>query len=185
MADITLAEYDGTVWVVGGDAYLDDLLINALPPGISIEFVTCERKSDVHALWHRLSGEPEYAGDPWVIHPAIAKRFRPAPSAFAVIFAPWIVMPDAGGMQVIAQAAAAAADPGVTVVLAAYAEEEEGAAATELLSLRLRMIEDALQRADVPSARIARAGAAQKFPAPPPAGGGRIDILLQSVSRPD
>ncbi len=178
MADITLAEFNGSVWLVGGEAYLDDLLVNALPPGISIEFVTCERKSDVHALWHRF-GDPGLAVDPWLIHPAIAERFRAPPSEFAVIFAPWIVMPDASGLQMIARAASsAAADPEVSLVLHAHAGPDDGAASSELQSLRLRLIEEALERADVPRARITRAEHPSALAAPQPQGGGRVDILI-------
>jgi hypothetical protein len=186
MADITLADYNGSVWLVGGEAHIDDLLINALPAGISIELVTCERKGDVHDLWRRLSGEPAYAGDPWIIHPAIVQRIRGTPPAFAVMFAPWTVMPDADGMRVIEQAAAGAvADPEGSVLLASYVDPDAGAAAAELSSLRLRMIEDALERAAVPRDRIVRE---QRDPsaltglAGLAAGGGRVDIVLRSAA---
>jgi hypothetical protein len=180
MADITLAEYNGSVWLVGGVAYLDDLLINALPAGISIELVTCERKGDVHAMWRRLSGEPAFAGDPWIIHPAIVRRIRGTPPSFAVVFAPWTVMPDADGMRVIAQAAATAtADPDSSMVLAAYVEPDATAAAVELSSLRLRMIEDALERAAVPRARIVREQRDASTLAGLTAGGGRVDIVMR------
>ncbi len=42
MADITLAEYNGRVWLVGGEVYIDDLLANTLTPNVSIELVRCE-----------------------------------------------------------------------------------------------------------------------------------------------
>jgi hypothetical protein len=185
MADITLAEYNGTVWLVGGVAYLDDLLINALPVGISIELVTCERKGDVHAMWRRLSGEPAFAGDPWMIHPAIVRRIRGTPPSFAVVFAPWNVMPDAEGVRIIGQAAAiAAADPEASMVLTAYIDPDATTAAVELSSLRLRMIEDALERAAVPRARIVREQRDASAMAGLTAGEGRVDIVMRPAPGP-
>jgi hypothetical protein len=182
MADITLAEYNGSVWLVGGEAYLDDLLINALPDGISIELVPCERKGDVHAMWHRLSGEPDYAGDPWMIHPAIVQRIRGTPPATAIVFKPWIVMPDEDGMRVIARAAAeAAADPDSAMVLAAYVDPDATAAAAELANLRLRMIEDALERENVPRARITREQRDAASLGALAAGSGRVDIVVTKL----
>jgi len=182
MADITLAEYNGSVWLVGGEAYLDDLLINALPDGISIELVPCERKGDVHAMWHRLSGEPDYAGDPWMIHPAIVQRIRGTPPATAIVFKPWIVMPDEDGMRVIARAAAeAAADPDSAMVLAAYVDPDATAAAAELANLRLRMIEDALERENVPRARITREQRDAATLGALAAGSGRVDIVVTKL----
>ncbi len=149
MADITLAEFDGIVWLVGGAQHLDDLLINALPADVTIELVTCERKSDVHALWFRLSGDPGYAVDPWMIHPNIAKRYLPAPPGLVVRYAPWSVMPDEAGQRVIA--AAAAMPKGATLVLSASAAE-----AADLTQVRLRLLEDALAAAGVARARLTR-----------------------------
>jgi hypothetical protein len=180
MADITLAEYNGSVWLVGGVAYLDDLLINALPADITIELVTCERKGDVHAMWRELSGEPAFAGDPWIIHPAIVRRIRGTPPSFAVMFAAWTVMPDTDGLRVIAQAAAtAAASPATSIVLASHVNFDAAAAVVELSSLRLRMIEDALEQAAVPRARILREQRDGSALAGLAAGSGRVDIVVR------
>ena len=51
MADITLAEFNGSVWLVGGESHIDDLLTNTLSSDVTIEMVPCARKSDVHDLW--------------------------------------------------------------------------------------------------------------------------------------
>ena len=64
MADITLAELNGRVWLVGGEPYIDDLLANTLAPEISIELVPCESKSEVHALWVQHCGQPDDTGRP-------------------------------------------------------------------------------------------------------------------------
>src|SRR5580698_9150122 len=64
MADITLAEFNGRVFLVGGEAYLDDLLANTLAKEVSIELVQCERQSAVHELWVQHCGEPQSEGLP-------------------------------------------------------------------------------------------------------------------------
>ena len=56
MADITLAEFHGRVWLVGGEPYIDDLLANTLAADVSIEIIPCEQKSQVNALWEQHCG---------------------------------------------------------------------------------------------------------------------------------
>jgi hypothetical protein len=185
LADITLVEFNGSVWLVGGEAHLDDLLADTLPAEVSIELVACERKADVHDMWVRFCGVREYAGDPWIIHPAIVQRVRgrmpDAAGSFAVAFAPWSVMPDADGLRMIAAAAVrACANPDMAVVLTEYLDPAAPPGMAELSGLRLRMIEDALNNAGLPGERIARE---RREPAEIPeltAGGGRIDIITKS-----
>ena len=80
MADITLAEFNGRVWLVGGEVHIDDLLANTLPPDVSIEMVRCESQSEVHSLWVQNCGEPASAADA-VDHPSQYRR--PDPPQFA------------------------------------------------------------------------------------------------------
>jgi hypothetical protein len=180
MADITLAEFNGSVWLVGGEDYVDDLLANTLPADVSIELVACERKVDVHNMWVRLSGAREFAGDPWIIHPAIVQRIRGAAPDFAVMFAAWSVMPDDDGMRVIRAAAAWARDnPEAPVVLTEYLDAAGAGAMAEMSGLRLRMIEDALENAALPRERIVRVRRdAADVPALAP-GAGRVDIIMR------
>ena len=77
MADILLAECEANVWLVGGEAHLDDLLANTLAPDVSIELVTCDSVPDVRALWARHGGDAA-AGMPWLVHPAIVARVKAA-----------------------------------------------------------------------------------------------------------
>ena len=179
MADITLAEFNGSVWLVGGEAHLDDMLANTLPAGISIELVACERKIDVHDMWLRSSGEREYAGDPWIIHPAIVQRVqgRATEAEGAIMFAPWSVMPDEDGQRMIQAAAArAATDPEMRVTLTEYLDPAAPPGVAELSGLRMRMLEDALHNAGVLRERIARQRRdTANIPNPAP-GAGRIDI---------
>jgi hypothetical protein len=182
LADITLAEFNGSVWLVGGEAHLDDLLANTLPAGVSIELVACERKIDVHDMWVRFCGVREYAGDPWIIHPAIVQRVRgQAPDAaadVAVMFAPWSVMPDEDGQRMVRAAAArAAAEPEIPVTLTEYLDPSAPPGAAELSGLRMRMIEDALETAGLPRERVARQRRDTTEIPNLIAGAGRIDII--------
>lgn len=181
MADITLAEFNGQTWLVGGEAHIDDLLANTLPAGISIELVACERKADVHDLWVRLCGETAFAGDPWQIHPAIAKRILRGLSAapdFAVLFPPWSVMPDDAGLRVLAEAAAwASGNPEQPVVLAEYLDPDAPPTMADLAVLRLRVIEDELAKT-ISRARLVRTRRPLDATSGVAAGGGRIDILM-------
>ena len=106
MADITLAEFNGRVWLVGGEPYIDDLLANTLAAGVSIELVPCEQKSDVQALWVQHCGEPITPGDPWLIHPAIVARIRRTSPGNSVFFAEWSAALDKDARAVIASVAA-------------------------------------------------------------------------------
>ncbi len=65
MADITLAEFNGRVWLVGGETHLHDLLGNTLPKDVSIELIQCEHPSAIRQLWVQHCGEPEGDGMPW------------------------------------------------------------------------------------------------------------------------
>ena len=84
MADITLAEFNGRVWLVGGEAHLHDLLNNSLPPNVSIELLQCERISGVTDLWVQHCGERDTDGMPWQIHPNIVTRIRRRSPDYAV-----------------------------------------------------------------------------------------------------
>jgi hypothetical protein len=158
MADITLAEFNGCVWLVGGEALIDDLLANTLPPGISIEVVPCEHKSDVHRLWHALCGERPGFGNPWVIHPAVADRIRRKAPGNAVLFADWSAAIDEAGQVVIADMAArCAADDTMRIDVVDFLDPGAPKSAADLARLRAQLVEEALIAAGVAAARIGRA----------------------------
>jgi hypothetical protein len=155
MADITLAEFNGRVWLVGGEAHIDDLLANTLSKDVTIELVACERKSDVHDLWIQNCGEPALPGDPWIIHPAIVDRIRRASPVYAVFFTQWSVMLDADALTVIASAAGWARDnPHAPVLLTEYLDPAGPQAMVDLSRLRAQMIEEKLAEAGVARERI-------------------------------
>jgi hypothetical protein len=157
MADITLAEFNGRVWLVGGEAYLQPLLANTLPPEVSIELVRCERQSDIRGLWVQHCGEPKSAGMPWQIHPNIAARIRRRSPDYPVFFAQWSALLDAEALTVIAAAANwARENPEVPVVLAEYFDPEGPKAVADLSHLRAQLIEDALAARGVARERITR-----------------------------
>jgi hypothetical protein len=157
MADITLAEFNGRVWVVGGEAYIDDLLINALAPDVSIELVRCESQSNVHDLWVQNCGEPKTGGMPWIIHPNIAARIRRASPDYAVYFAQWSAMLDPDALAVIREAANwSVQNPEVPVILAEYLDPAGPQAMVDLSRLRAQLIEDKLAEHGIERSQVSR-----------------------------
>lgn len=159
MADITLAEFNGRVWLVGGEGHLQDLLANTLPREVSIELVQCERQSDIRDLWVQHCGAPAGgAGDlPWQIHPAIVERIRRRSPDYAVYFGQWSVLLDQDALTVIGAAALRAREyPEVPVLLAEYVDPAGPSAIADLSRLRAQMIEDRLAEQGVARARIRR-----------------------------
>jgi hypothetical protein len=157
MADITLAEFNGRVWLVGGEVHIDDLLANTLTPDVSIEMVRCESQSGVRDLWVQHCGEPTTGSMPWIIHPNIAERIRRSSPDYAVYFAQWSAMLDPDALAVIR----AAADwciqhPEVPVVLAEYLDPDGPQAMVDLSRLRAQLIEDKLAESGIERGQMSR-----------------------------
>lgn len=159
MADVTLAEHNGNVWCVGGEAYLDDLLANTLAKEVSIELVPCESKTDVFDLWVQNCGKPSTPGNPWLIHPAIVARIkRQSTPDYAVFFTQWSAMLDADALTVVNSALAwVRENPTAPVVLTEFLDPTAPPAIEGLSHLRAQLIEDRLVEAGVPRERIGRA----------------------------
>jgi outer membrane protein OmpA-like peptidoglycan-associated protein len=158
MADITLAEYNGRVWLVGGEPYIDDLLANTLAPDVSIELIPCEQKSEVNALWVQHCGPQTTLGDPWLIHPGIVARIRRKSSNYSVFFAEWSAALDKDAHTVIASVAAWAMDNRTaTLDLVEFLDPAGPKAIADLSRLRAQLVEDALVKAGVEVGRIGRA----------------------------
>jgi hypothetical protein len=158
MADITLAEFNGNIWLVGGEPYIDDLLTNTLAPEISIELVPCEQKSDVHALWVQHSGPKPGFGDPWIIHPGIVARIRRSQGNYSVFFGEWSAALDRDAHTVIASVAAwALENPTIMLDLVEFLDPDGPKSIADLSRLRAQLIEEVLVKAGVTAARIGRA----------------------------
>lgn len=157
MADITLAEYNGRAWLVGGEEHIDDLLANTLAPDITIERVSCDSKSEVNALWVQNCGKPDHASDPWMIHPAIVDRTRRRSPDHAVFFAQWSALLDHDALAVVRAAAAIALqNPQQPVKVAEYIDANGKRSIADLSRLRAGLVEDALVTAGVDASRIER-----------------------------
>jgi outer membrane protein OmpA-like peptidoglycan-associated protein len=158
MADVTLAEFSGSVWLVGGEQYIDDLLMGTLAKEISIELVPCEQKSEVHKLWAQLCGPRETFGEPWIIHPGIVARIRRTiTSEYSVFFAEWSVALDNDARTVIASAANwAIENVSASVVIVEFVEPNGPKSIVDLSSLRAQLVTDALLTAGVAASRISR-----------------------------
>jgi hypothetical protein len=155
MADITLAEFSGRAWLVGGEAHLHDLLNNSLAKNVSIELLQCERLSEVTDLWVQNCGAPEAGGMPWQIHPNIVARVRRRSPDYPVFFTQWSAMLDQDALTVINAAAAwAQENPTTPVVLAEYVDPAGPQAIADLSRLRAQLIEDKLAGAGIRRDRI-------------------------------
>jgi len=182
MADITLAEFNERVWLVGGEELLDDMLANTLAPDVSIEVVACGAMEDVTALWVQHCGPPTRTGDPWLIHPAIAKRVRRISADHAVFFAQWSAMLDQDALTVIRSAAALArTEDRFPVVLTEYLDEGAPKSLSDLTSLRALLVEEKLVEEGISAVRITRA---RRALADVPGNGGdsqRLDIVIREA----
>jgi len=110
MADIILTEYRGKAWLVRGERYIDDLLMNTLPAEVSIEIITCQSESDVRAMWKEDGWEPDSGRMPWMIHPGIINRIRGQQSGRSVVFGQCSALLDANAHAVIQDIAAHAGE---------------------------------------------------------------------------
>ncbi len=180
MADITLAECNNGFWLVGGEAFIDDLLANTLSPQISIEIVSCAAPSDVRDLWAQLCGPPEEGGMPWMIHPNIAARIRRASPDFAIYFTQWSAAMDEDAQAAIRAAAVwAEQNPALPVVLAEYVDPAGPQAIADLSRLRMQLIEDRLAGMGIARSRISRIRRPIDGAAGMPEESQRVDIVVR------
>lgn len=181
MADITLAEFNGSVWLVGGENFFDDLLANTLPADISIEMVQCESQSNVHDLWVQLCGIPSEGSMPWVINPQIVTRIRNRSPDYAVFFAQWSAFLDQDALAVVRAAANwAAENAALPVRLVEYLDPGGPQAVADLARLRAQLIEDKLVEAGLDRARIGRDRRNVADVAGMPQESQRIDIVVRA-----
>ena len=150
MADVTLAEFNGNVWMVGGEQHLDALLFNTLPADVTIELLACASQAELRALWVQHSGGEDGA-EPWVIHPNVARRIRGGGGA--ICFAPWSAMLDEAAHGTIRATAAALAD-GARLTLRQSCPMDAPAGLADLQRLRGQLVAGALVSAGVAAERL-------------------------------
>jgi hypothetical protein len=156
VADIILVEHRGKAWLVRGERYIDDLLINSLPQGISIDIITCESESDVNEIWRR-EGYSTQDRSPWMIHPGIMQRIRRARAGQSIVFGQWSALLDDDALAVLHAAAVAAQEAtDVEVFLISYIHPGQAQTMTDLTNLRCNLAEAELTRLGVAGSRIVR-----------------------------
>ena len=182
MADITLAEFGGNTWLVGGEALIDDFLANTLSKDVTIELIPCETKSQVHALWEQHCGPPQYGGDPWLIHPNIVNRVRRNSAGYAVYFAQWSAQLDDQAMSVIRAAASAVHGGSSKLVLTEYVDVAAPAFAADLAKVRMGMIEQMLLSERVAPKQLMRAQRDMAEAAAVGQDAQRVDLVIREES---
>ncbi len=161
MADVTLAECEGNVWLVEGEQHLDALLLGSFPPDLRIEFVACASQDELRGLWAELSGNAGPGCDPWAIHPGLVERIRSimgqdadGDTRRAVVFGAWSALLDADAHAAIGDAAQRlAAEPALTLLLRSH-EAAFVPGMADLQRLRVQLLAAALTRLGCDPARL-------------------------------
>ncbi len=157
MADITLAEFNDRVWLVGGENYIDDFLFNSLPPEITVEIVPCDSLQEVTRMWTQLCSDIDPTAMPWAINPAIVDRVRRKLSGHSVYFAEWSASIEKDGRAVIATVAEWWRDNKVALIdVVDFLAPNAPKSAANLSQLRGQLVEEALVEAGVAVAQITR-----------------------------
>jgi hypothetical protein len=152
--NVTLAECHGDVWLVGGEDNLDDLLLNTLPPTVSLAIVPCASLADVRALWAQRSEAAEEGAEPWSIHPGIVRRIRGLAECW-ISFTEWSARLDANALAAVRRAAdGLTAAPGARVTLRQFSTADAPAELADLQRLRARLVVGALGQAGVAASRV-------------------------------
>ena len=179
MAEIILAEHLGNAWLVGGEEYIDDFLINRLPPDVSIRIVTCQSDSEFQTLWNENGGAVP-GRRPWSINPQVMDRVRGFQPDMTIAFGPWSALLDDKAKAVIAAAAAEAAKtPATKVILSTADMTEQAAAMVSLTTLRLTLIDAEFNTNGFDESRLVHATRAEDAAVPNGSGLDWIQIALK------
>ncbi len=155
MADVTLAECNGNIWLVSGEQYIHQLLFNTMPSDVTVELISCDNKQQVHNLWLQNCGTPDSPRDPIMIHPRIADRVRRSKPGRTVFFTQWSAMLDEDALAVLRAAAAWMVEtPALQAVLVEYVDPQGMAGLAELSKVRLTLIREKLAEFGVVAERI-------------------------------
>jgi hypothetical protein len=155
--DIILIEYQGRAWLIRGERYIDDLLVNTLPQGIGIDIITCESEADVNDLWRQEGWGDSQGRTPWMIHPGIMKRLRRSQSEQCILFGQWSALLNDDALDTIRAIAVSAAETAsASVFLISHTQPGQTQAMTDLTNLRYSLVESELARLGVALSRIVR-----------------------------
>ena len=180
MTLMVLAEAGGQMWVVEGEEYISELLMNELPDGVSVELVTCATQADVYALWREGSPDAEAQGKvPWVINPAFGDRIRRSLGSYvrAITFTPWSAMLDPAAQTELTDAAAwLETNPDGRLLLRQFAAAAPQPGEADLQRLRGQLVLGALGRAGADMARVAEG----TIPAGEPTDLDRMEIATET-----
>ena len=155
MADVTLAEFDGQVWLVAGENLIDELLANMMPPGATIEFVSCDSRAEVWDLWAENSLDSVEGIDPWIIHPGIVSRIRGSMAEPRLQFAPWSAqIPDEAKDTIGKAAGWLAANAAGRITLRQFAPASPPAGLADIQRVRAMLVLGALTGAGADAGRL-------------------------------
>jgi hypothetical protein len=71
VAEVKIALYDRTHWLVAGLRHLDAILAGNEKLACDISFVTCDTWAELVEIWEQPEGDM-----PWAIHPNIVRRLK-------------------------------------------------------------------------------------------------------------
>lgn len=157
MPDVTLARYNGQIWLVGGEEHADALLIGALPSHVTVGLVECENRAMINTLWLERSSESTEGTQPWILNPLLTRRLLATlePTPALVQFTPWSAMLDAAAQEAMETAAAwLHENQAGTLVLRQFAAATPMPGQVDLQRLRGQLVVAALLRANADPSRI-------------------------------
>ena len=155
MADVTLAECNGNIWLVGGEQHVGALLFNDLPPEVTVEIIQLDSPQQVRKLWLQNCGEPLSPSDPMLINPKIADRVRRTSPQRTVFFSQWSAMMDDEAVSVIRSAADwLLGTPALQARLVEYVDPQGVPGVAELSRLRLTLVREKLVGFGIERARL-------------------------------
>ena len=182
MADVTLAECNGNIWLVGGERYVDDLLFNTLPDGVSIELISCDDRDQVRKIWIQNCGEPLPPSEPMLVNPSIAERVRRSTPGRTVFFTQWSAMMDPDAIAVLRAAASwMVGSPSLKAVLVEYVPAKSVPGLAELSKLRLTLIASKLTEFGVAPERLSQRTRPPTLTIGPHQDNQRVDIEIAEV----
>ena len=155
MADIILGEVGDGVWLVQGEAHIDDMFADTLPAAVTIAFVRYESRDALLAVWAADEGRLSDAGDPWQIHPGLARRIRGTLGPLGIAFSPWSAMLDPRATENVESTARwMAANPAARLTIRQFLAADPAAGLADMQRLRGQLVAGALARAGVAPDRL-------------------------------